>query len=1182
VRAIDALKWVLLRLAVPVAVGLAGFAINSLPIEIFPGVHLVFGSVAAVVVAIWLGPAAGGIAGLVGGLRTWSLWSQPFPFSACLFALEGVWVGYQTGRTKRGALIAVLSYWVLVGSWLNLAGQVFLFELPLRLAFIVQARSVINGMLTGILVELALLMWQAAARRWRTADAAPSRPSLQSLVALVLTTVISVPMLYISTRSVQDIRERTMSDLAASGARDVDAIRSEIGALLKNYERGVATAADLCSSRYGRANYDPEELSRVLSRVRKLYPEFAGMYVADASGRTVAFDPLYNESGRKLVGLDYSDRQYYRDLLATKSTVYSGVYQARGGMVGPAVAIGEPLLDSRGELTGFVLGWFDVRVFQSIASRFKDEGETQIITDAQGRLIADSSMQPGSYKELIDHADGRDFSLVAARSTGAVQYAEVTSERKSAAASALENEYLLSYTTIPVSGWKVWSRQSLRPAKARLDEFYVTHMVILIVTLFLGLALSNALARVLTKPIVDLKRSAAALALGLLSERPPRKDLVTAEYDSLFRSFHSMAERLETSWKRQGELLADATLATKELEATFDAMTDAVLITDGQDRLVRANRAYYSLTGIEADQAVGRLLTEIAHPDGDWASCDVCIARLEGRHTIAFREPQDSRIGRYLEIRVDPILSPEGKPLGAVQVLRDLTDKRRVEAEAERTSAMLKNLVDSAYDGVYATNLKGEFLWANKRAAELFGFSTESLEGESSFQSVHPDDFERVRQAFTLATGGQAQRYEARYVPSDGGVRHALITNSPVYEDGEIVAVLGVMRDMTEERQAVEQAARSDKLRALGQLASGVAHNFNNALTAVLGYTQMVLTEIKDAKLTKYLNTVETAALDAAKMVQRIQNFARQRQDEPAAPADLNRIIRDALDLTRSRWRDDARAAGISYDVIFRPGEEALVTCDQSAIREVFVNIIINALDAMPSGGRLTISSSVEGEWASITFSDSGHGMTEEVRQRIFEPFYTTKGVKGNGLGLSVTYGIIERHKGKVQVSSEPKKGSTFLIKLPITREEISPLMVEGTPDARSASVLVVDDELPIRMLLADVLRARGHKVLLAEDGLAGLRAIESARFDLVITDLSMPGADGWTLVHEVRRRWPGTRLMMVTGYGGFADLAVTGGDSSLVDMLISKPFNIAEIDYQINELLLKGRSSHQPPLQAH
>ncbi len=598
----------------------------------------------------------------------------------------------------------------------------------------------------------------------------------------------------------------------------------------------------------------------------------------------------------------------------------------------------------------------------------------------------------------------------------------------------------------------------------------------------------------------------------------------------------------------------------------FNTISGPVLIVDREGRLKSANTAFYQTTGLDPHSTAAFDLTKITHPDGQYQSCEVCAECLRPVAEAPTNSGNNST-GDQLHIWMHDIFSAQGESLGTVQIIRELTV---ISDCAEGELALLKRYVDSSYDAIYAATLGGNLLWANTRAVDLLGLETEALQGESCLKPIHPEDSDRFRAAFERAASGDAQKSEARFRARDGELRRVLVTNSPIYSEGSVVAVLGIMRDVTEERREAEDAMRSDKLRALGQLAWGIAHNFNNSLTAVLGYTQLVLNKTTDPAIHRNLKTVEKAALDAAMMVQRIQNFARQGKNEVAVPADVNQTIRDALDFTRSRWRDDARAAGISYDVIFRPEVGANALFDQSAMREVFVNIIINAIEAMPSGGRLTITTAIEDDYLLANFVDTGLGMTGETRQRIFEPFYTTKGAKGQGMGLAVTYGIVERHGGDINVTSEPGHGSTFTIRLKQAPDpEPVPSDDGGHPDVRSSFVLVVDDEAPIRTLLADLFRARGHKVMTAEDGLAGVRAVKTTKFDLVITDLSMPGADGWAVIEETRRRWPDTKIVIVTGYGGFAELAVPGIDTSVVDALISKPFNIAEIDLTINRLLV-------------
>jgi PAS domain S-box-containing protein len=1160
------------KIVMTLACGLGGYAVNCLPVEIFPGIHLIFGSLVTLVAAMRYGPAAGGVAGLMAGLRTWTLWHQPLPVSAVLYALEGVWVGRQMQTPRRGPLTTTLAYWLLIGGWLNLAGQLFITHLPLRLAMIVQARSIINGLLVGMLLELGLLIYEVV--RQRSQPQRPARLSLNALVTLVMVATISLPMLYISTSSIQHVRERLTSDMTTSAMRDVASIEFECRALLEHQEHNLKFVAALFSSPRHRTG-DAMAMSKLLAGIHEEFSEFQSLFVTDASGRAIAAVPLTDSESQSLIGRNLVESRFTPDLFVTRATVYSGVYQERDLVPGPALAIAQPLHDASGALVGFVIGCLTLDRFHAIVTRYQVEGSDVVIADAAGRLISDSSRPPEDYAQVVSLAERQEFQLASRQLSGAFDMSDATTNPAPAARLSFDQAAVVQYTTIPITGWKIWERQSLAPLKARLDGLYFNYLLTLLLALLLGFVFSAWVARLLTRSMVQLQRSALRLNTGNFSTRLPAQQFITTEYDHLFRSFATMTERLESSWNRQQELLREASFARRELETIFDAMTDAVVITDAEDHIVRANRAYYRLRRVEPEEAVGHVLTDIAHTNVDWRSCDVCMVRRAGQHAVIFKSADRNDIGRDLEIRIDPIFNDEGQRAGAVQVLRDLTEKRLAEAEAKRASALLQNLVESAYDAVYATDLGGRFLWANKRAADLFGFTREALVGESFLQCLHEDDVERVRAGFERAMRGEAAQYEARCLTPDGQMRVVLVTKSPVYSENQVVAVLGIMRDVTDERREVEQLMRDDKLRALGQLASGVAHNFNNSLTAVLGYTQMVMTKVSDAKIARHLKTIETAALDAAKMVQRIQNFARQRQDDTAVSCDANQIVRDALDLTRSRWRDDAHAEGREYDIVFRPLQETLVKCDESAMREVFVNIIINALDAMPTGGRLTITTAVESNWAVIKFTDTGCGMTEEVRRRIFEPFFSTKGAKGYGMGLSVSYGIVERHGGDILVTSEATRGSTFTIKLKLSgAEEDAPdeLPLEHLP--REAAILIVDDEAPIRALLGDILRARGHRVLIAEDGLAGLRAIESMPFDMVITDLSMPGADGWRVATEARRRWPETRVVVITGYGGYADTAVPGGDTSLVDALISKPFNIGEIDAIISRLLLDAQDA--------
>ena len=274
---------------------------------------------------------------------------------------------------------------------------------------------------------------------------------------------------------------------------------------------------------------------------------------------------------------------------------------------------------------------------------------------------------------------------------------------------------------------------------------------------------------------------------------------------------------------------------------------------------------------------------------------------------------------------------------------------------------------------------------------------------------------------------------------------------------------------------------------------------------------------------------------------------------------DISSLLRDAIEITRTRWQNEARAAGRSVEVTLNAVDGLLTSGNASELREVFVNLIVNAVDAMPQGGSLTICCKRKAERLHLRFSDTGTGMEEEVRERIFEPFYTTKGMHGTGLGLAVSYGILERHRGTISVKSSLGEGTTFHIDLPVAEvgERTVPV-VESTATMSSLSVLVVDDEQVVRETLAEMLADLDHKVVTADSGLDAIKKVVSSDFDLVFTDLAMPEMDGWETAREIRRQRPELPVVLVTGYG--ATTQPPFGEVDLVAGIIGKPFDFDQV----------------------
>ncbi|MGI8656124.1 MAG: ATP-binding protein [Pyrinomonadaceae bacterium] len=376
-----------------------------------------------------------------------------------------------------------------------------------------------------------------------------------------------------------------------------------------------------------------------------------------------------------------------------------------------------------------------------------------------------------------------------------------------------------------------------------------------------------------------------------------------------------------------------------------------------------------------------------------------------------------------------------------------------------------------------------------------------------------------------------------------------------------------------------EQAAQTEKITALGELAYGVAHNVNNALSGILGRAQLLQRSATSTEAREGLETISKAALDAAKTVRRIQDFARQRNGDDFQLIAVDELLMDALEFTRPKW--DAPDGQAKVSVSFGKNCCAFVMGDAGELREVLVNMIFNAADAMPAGGQIILGVEAEGGTVSITVRDTGMGMSAEVRSRIFNPYFTTKGMAGTGMGLAVSYGIIRRHEGTIEVESEIGIGTTFRIQLPVAAGTvIAPAAscnnsVQEERSSQSLKILVVDDEEYVRDILHDVLQSEGHQVVVAGSGKEALAAFQDGNFDGVFTDVGMKEMNGWELAQHIRALDPNIPLALVTGWGDSLPKSDHRMDN-LIDWIISKPFELTRISEVLGEIEQLRASTRQ------
>ena len=339
-------------------------------------------------------------------------------------------------------------------------------------------------------------------------------------------------------------------------------------------------------------------------------------------------------------------------------------------------------------------------------------------------------------------------------------------------------------------------------------------------------------------------------------------------------------------------------------------------------------------------------------------------------------------------------------------------------------------------------------------------------------------------------------------------------------------------------RHAQSAMLRQERLRALGELASGITHDFNNALGMIVGFSELLLADPEAMAATEEarakVRLIHSAAIGAGEVVSRLREFYRARDDvEDFRPANVNDVIAQAISLTRPRWQDQAQAAGHTIIVAVELQEVPSVDGRDADLREALANLILNAVDAMPNGGALTLRSRAVGSDVTVEVSDTGTGMPADVRARIFEPFFTTKGERGTGLGLAQVHRIVERHGGEITVASAKGHGTTFTIRLPVGSLAAGPADGQAeAPRPPHLRVLLAEDEPSLRRILASYLEIDHHQVLTTPDGRQALDAFEPGRFDLLITDRAMPDLNGDQLAAEVKRRDPDLPIIMLTGLG--------------------------------------------------
>ena len=563
------------------------------------------------------------------------------------------------------------------------------------------------------------------------------------------------------------------------------------------------------------------------------------------------------------------------------------------------------------------------------------------------------------------------------------------------------------------------------------------------------------------------------------------------------------------------------------------ALPDAVIVTGLDRRLMAANQPAADLLGRPLEELAGLPVAEL-------------LGITEQTHVQAHEdrvfagEPQryETKVVKYLtgeERDVAVSSGPfrvEGELVGSVATLRDFTDQKRAQDTLARSEARYRNLVESASDAIVTLDANGRFTTVNHAAEVISGYRREELVGQWFAPMLPDDELPNALAYFQKALAGETGLFETQFYRKDGDTRIISVTYSTPQRDEEVLCLI---RDVTDQKALQEQLIQSEKMSAIGQLVSGVAHELNNPLAGISAFAQLLLAEKRfppDQRTAA--ETIYSEARRANRIVQNLLTFARQHKAEKG-PTAINQVLDDTLELRGY----ELRVRGID---VRREYDEALPDTmgDAHQLQQVFLNLVTNAEQAMERmegrQHRLTVRTRRAGDNIRIEVEDTGPGIPPNLLERIFNPFFTTKPTgSGTGLGLSISLGIVREHEGRIWAENGPQGGARFVIELPVITTRISgesPAVAATPPVNDRLRILVVDDEASVRVALQRYLSGHGHDVETTHSGREALARLRDRAYDAVIVDMRMPDLSGEQMFEEMRAHDPehAARVIFTTG----------------------------------------------------
>lgn len=624
----------------------------------------------------------------------------------------------------------------------------------------------------------------------------------------------------------------------------------------------------------------------------------------------------------------------------------------------------------------------------------------------------------------------------------------------------------------------------------------------------------------------------------------------------------------------------------KLLEAAVSRINDMLLITEvdpldlpGGPKVVYVNDAFVRLTGFSREEIIGstpRLLQGVGTDRGELDRIRHC---LESGRPVRAELLNYTKAGEEIWVELDIVPLTDGQELTHfVGVQRDVTARKRDEAALRRSEQRFQMVARATHDAIWEWDVSSGAGWWNENFETYYGHARSEEQGSAAFWEslIHPDDRERVLSSIHDALEGGASTWEAEYRLRRADGAYALVVDRGFVlrdDEGRPAKMAGSLLDVTTQRKLEADVRQAQKLEAVGQLTGGLAHDFNNLLTIMMGSAEVLSEALADAPDLKELADITLAAAErGGELTSHLLAFARRQALKPRLLDPASLAVRVEKLLRRTVSEDIGLEMLVASDV-------DTIEVDPGQLEVALVNLVINARDAMPRGGTVSIdvrNSASEGAdeadaWVAITVADTGVGMSEEVLARAFEPFYTTKPVgRGTGLGLSMVHGFVKQSGGDIRIRSRPGEGCAITLLFPSANspaEDPAAAIPAGLPRPSGERILVVEDDDMVRGRLVSALRGFGYAVTAVADAAAALAALGEAPADLLLTDVVMPGAmDGGQLAEEARRRCPGLKVLFTSGYSRTA--LIQGGRLKPDVRLLPKPYRREDLAAHVQAAL--------------